>query len=390
MLAGIINYLSGYVKVRATGPFYERFINLCGTNNRDIWDIKIDENSVIFFTKAKEYKRLKTEARKSSTKIRILKKYGLPFLINKNRKRYGIPVGLMLSLLLICYLSGFVWNIEIKGNHKLSSRSIDESLSSCGVFVGMKKSDLDPQNAKEKVMAKYSDISWMSINPIGTTLYVDISERVSPPNLKNDEEPCHIVAKCDGVIKSIKVTEGRAMVKVGDAVVKGDLLVSGIVEYSNGVTVLKSAKGEVVAQTQKQYSSEKEYLQKIEMKTGRIKNRTVLHFFNISIPLYIGQVKGNYDRSVTTNYLTINKVKLPLGISKGKFEEKCLKEQIISKEDALEEAKNDIESRRKSDYEDAESKLLKESIECTETGVVVVKEYCGIENIGIVEKVLIF
>lgn len=390
MFAGILNYFFGYVKFIASGPFCERFVNLCGINNRDIWNIKKCNDGLVCYTKAKEYKNLRVEARKSQTKIKIIKKFGMPFMIHKNRHRYGIPVGVVSSVILLSILSGYVWNIDVSGNKALSKDAIHNSLNEYGVYVGMKKSNLDPPNIREGIMAKYDGISWMSINPTGTTLYVNISERTVPPDVQNNSEPCHIVAKCDGIIKSIKVTEGRAMVKEGDAVVKGDLLVSGIVEYSNGAIVMKQAKGEVIAQTYNVYSAEIPFLQENLVETGRIKTRNVLNIFNISIPLYIGELNENWVKTVVNKPVIIDGVELPFGITQGVFTEIKKENIIISVEKALEIGKNDIADKMKI-YENTKNfDLVDEIVKYDENSLKITQKFSCVENVGISEKVLIF
>jgi similar to stage IV sporulation protein len=50
------------------------------------------------------------------------------------------------------------------------------------------------------------------------------------------DTPCNIVASRDGIIQEMVVLEGQAVVKVGDTVKKGQLLVSGLFEDSDTLT----------------------------------------------------------------------------------------------------------------------------------------------------------
>jgi len=180
------------------------------------------------------------------------------------------------------------------------------------------------------------------------------------------------------------------MVKEGDAVVKGDLLVSGIVEYSNGAIVMKQAKGEVIAQTYNVYSAEIPFLQENLVETGRIKTRNVLNIFNISIPLYIGELNENWVKTVVNKPVIIDGVELPFGITQGVFTEIKKENIIISVEKALEIGKNDIADKMKI-YENTKNfDLVDEIVKYDENSLKITQKFSCVENVGISEKVLIF
>ena len=58
--------------------------------------------------------------------------------------------------------------------------------------------------------------------------------------------PTNLKAAADGIIKRIDVTSGNCIVKVGDTVAKGDILVSGMEERADGTKFVHSA-GRVTA-----------------------------------------------------------------------------------------------------------------------------------------------
>jgi hypothetical protein len=59
---------------------------------------------------------------------------------------------------------------------------------------------------------------------------------MSPP----DTTPANIVADRDCVIEEITVVKGTPVVKVGDTVRRGDLLISGIIETENGTEYVRA------------------------------------------------------------------------------------------------------------------------------------------------------
>ena len=84
-LIKLTNFLYGYIEFRAEGGFPERFINLCSVNEIFVWDIRHEKDCFFGCMGIDDYKKIKNIAQKSGTKIRVEKKVGLPFFINKNK-----------------------------------------------------------------------------------------------------------------------------------------------------------------------------------------------------------------------------------------------------------------------------------------------------------------
>ena len=72
----------------------------------------------------KEFKNVAKIAKESKCKIKIKGKKGLPFILNRYRKRKIFAISLLLVLVSLVVLSGFIWNIEITGNETISSEEI--------------------------------------------------------------------------------------------------------------------------------------------------------------------------------------------------------------------------------------------------------------------------
>lgn len=60
------------------------------------------------------------------------KKGGVPFLLHRYRKRTGLLAGLLAAVVLLGYMSGFVWKIEVTGNEAISTQEILAALDELG------------------------------------------------------------------------------------------------------------------------------------------------------------------------------------------------------------------------------------------------------------------
>lgn len=83
----------------------------------------------------KDFKMLKEIAKKTKCRLTINSKKGMPFLLNRYRKRkifFGL-IGLIVCLLFV--ESRFVWNIQIEGIDRISEEEILADLSNQGLSV---------------------------------------------------------------------------------------------------------------------------------------------------------------------------------------------------------------------------------------------------------------
>ena len=84
----ILNYIIGYLRISIEGYYIERFINICKNNKIGIWNLKRDkEINLKFNVGIRDFKEICKIAKKVRCKIKIERKKGLPFLINRYKKR---------------------------------------------------------------------------------------------------------------------------------------------------------------------------------------------------------------------------------------------------------------------------------------------------------------
>ena len=87
-------------------------------------EFKTNGRWVLFLYQRGWLPQFKANLKKTKTKARILKKYGVPFQLFRYRKHKVFAAGIAVSAVLLFYCSGFVWNIEVKGNSYLSEETI--------------------------------------------------------------------------------------------------------------------------------------------------------------------------------------------------------------------------------------------------------------------------
>ncbi len=305
----LYRFLMGYVKIRVYGNFPERILNLMAKNGVNPWDIKKLNDEITLKILNSDFKKLRKIRAKCKVKIKILSKHGLYTKLKRFKLRYGLVAGLLVFVCLQIFLSLFVWQIEIVGNNNVSDSEIIDVCNSLNVRRGVLKSRLDLPVIKEELMLKLPNVAWAAINIEGCRATVNISEI---KNEEADKTPANLISNYDCVIKSVKVLNGIAAVKPGQAVQKGDMLINGVVDTGPTVRYVK-ATGSVIGEADEIFTFSQRYTAEETYYNGNSKNRYVLEFFTLRIPLYLGNVSGNYDTERSNAFLRFFGEQLPIG-----------------------------------------------------------------------------
>ena len=283
----LLKYIVGYVRITVEGYYIERFINICTTSKILIWNLKREKGVRLHLNIGiKDFYEAIKIAKKLKCKIKITKKRGIPFIINRYRKR-KIFVILLITISILIYIStGYVWNVEIQVEDNYEISNIKEDLEEAGLLIGMRKNKIETEEITNKIRLKRSDISWIGIELKGTNAIVKIVKAKEAPEIINENEYTNIVATKDGIITNIIAQNGTLQVKNGDSVQKGQILIKGEMEGKyTGIRYVHSL-GEVEAIV-KYEKTEKFYYKKEEnVRTGNKEEKYKIKLNNFQINFY--------------------------------------------------------------------------------------------------------
>ena len=298
----IYMFFVGSVTITVEGFFIERFLNICRNKKIFLENLFRENNTYIKLKILKsDFKEIKHIAKKTKCKVKIEKKSGMPFFINKYRKRKIFAVAVLVIAIFIFIITKFIWNIEIVGNENISTEEIKKIVAEYGISEGKLKSNIDVQKISNQIRLNQDDFSWVGISIKGTNVIINVEESIKMPEVIDKNEVCNIIAKEDAVISKIVVQNGTARVKVGDEVKKGDLLVEGIMEgtYSENRTVHANANilGKIL------YVKEKKegFVQNEKIKTGKTEEKIEICINNFKINFNKGVSKFEKYDTITTN-----------------------------------------------------------------------------------------
>ncbi len=278
----LIRFIYGYVNVYISGEFAERIINLCTKSGITIWNLKYKKGKIYFSLSIRDFKRLRHIKRGICVKVHIISKSGLPFIIEKNNKRKGIVFGAVLFFLIITYLSSFIWIINVDTGNKANENYVLDVCKIVGIREGIRKHAFSPKNKKDEFLLNTDKYSWASFNVEGSILTVELK---AAKNIDITDTPSNLISSGEGIIKKLDVKSGTSVVKVGDAVAKGDLLVSGIVENINSTSYVKS-KGTIIAEVTESYTLFEKYEQIKNINVKKAKTFNLIKAYNVYLPIY--------------------------------------------------------------------------------------------------------
>lgn len=381
----LYRFLRGYVTVGFYGDFAEKILNLCVSHRISIWNSRLCKNGIETNIYVKDVRTLRKIVRKSGVKVKILKKAGLPFKVSRNKKRAGLFLGAVLFFLFLEFMSGFIWNIEIIGNSKVETEEILDLCREIGIYEGVRADSIDAKISREKLLLKSQKLAWASLNVEGSRLTVNVTEITDAS--KDNELPCNLKASADGIIKKIDVTAGNCIVKVGDTVKAGDVLVSGVVEKADGTQFVHSA-GVINAESTSIFKAEGKYEKKVKEKTGKIKSKYALEFFTVKIPLFLGSESGDFETELFVKQAKLFGKKLPVRLYERKFMYCKNVTYKLSEESLTEELKKQIikqiKSEKTEDYTLSDFETQK-----TNDGIILSVKVKSTENIATEDTILI-
>ena len=294
----ILLFLLGGVTLRADFCCGTAILNVCMYYGIQYVKLKTLENGIEIKMRLSEFKRLKKLCEERDIGYEVVKEQGIPVILSRYRKRYGIALGVLLAIAGIIAAHQFVWSIEVEGNSSLTSAEVKALMAEHGFSAGSLISSANTDRIENAIMIDSSRISWMSINIIGTVAHVQIRENQAAPPKDTSTKPANLVAKKAGMVEEMRLFRGNAVVSAGRYVEKGQLLVSGLFDSQQLGFRYTRAAGMVMARTEEQFVIEIPYEYEQKVYTGQEYCEKYLNFFDFSINiLKKGNKKGQfYDK----------------------------------------------------------------------------------------------
>ena len=241
-----------------------RFIKKCIDNNINLYNISYKKDKIIVLIDVKDY--LKIKRLNYYSKIRVVKYDGLLNIkkIIKDNMFY-ISV-IFLSFIWMNLLTNYIVDIKIIHSNNGIRRLLKEELDKNNIkkfSLAYSFEELD--NITKKILAdNKNNLEWVSIKKDGMKYIVRAEERIIKSEEVSDK-PRDIIASKDAYITKVISSKGNVLVRQGEYVKKGTVLISGKITLYEDVKGVTSASGSVygnvwyecTVETPKEISSER-------------------------------------------------------------------------------------------------------------------------------------
>ena len=224
-----------YTVFAVEGLNRERLFNALQKKGVTLYDVKIfGPKRAEFAVDSRELKNFFAITDNLCYNIKRVGERGLAAAFAALFRRFGVLVGALLFAAFVAAADFAVLSVDYYGSGAVYKDYAGEVLSACGVKPFAFTDDERLERAAAALLKNSDVFSFASVEKHGTRVKVNL---VLSPEASGvvDTERKELVCPVDGVVESITVLRGTALVAAGDVVKKGDVLIGGYNEIKDTV-----------------------------------------------------------------------------------------------------------------------------------------------------------
>ena len=235
--------MNNYIWIYTDDIKKTKFIRKCYEYNINVLDIKELSDKTLFLIEQNDFNKLK---KYSVYKYKIYSETGIEYLKNKIKERKHFLLAIIFGIVLIFFLSNVIVSVEIIHSKKEIRELLADELEEYGLKrLSLKKSFDKITEIKNNVLKNNKEkLEWLEIEKKGMKYIIHVEERILN-NEKAKSTYCNIIAKRDGIIRSVRINKGVPLVKMGQSIKKDDILISGDIFLNEEIVSNVCAQGMV-------------------------------------------------------------------------------------------------------------------------------------------------
>ena len=251
---GIINSLRGSVRVELTGADIENSLRTINGMEIPVFNIcQISDITVQFTIMRRHMGQIKKIVDHKGDHMVIRSYKGIFWKIRGMKRRPVFLFGVAVLTLLVTFIPSRVLFVKVEGNERIPEQQILEAARDIGIGFGESRRAVRSEKVKNSLLGTLPELQWAGVNTYGCTAVISVRER----DLVQQQQQytvSHTIACRDGVITSCVVTDGTGLCSEGQAVQKGQILISGYMDCG-GVITAGRGQGEIFAQTRRRITA---------------------------------------------------------------------------------------------------------------------------------------
>ncbi len=288
------NFIKSYVVVNLNSKNYEKVLNILRRKNIVMWDINKRGEGISFKISKKDFEQNKQFFEDAN--IKPVKKIGVMFKVNKLYLRVGFSVGAILIFIYAFVFCSFIWDVKVVGNDKIKQNDIVNYLHDKNIKTPTKISKIDEKYIEDLIYIKFNQIKFVEVHIEGIKLILYVKEKKETEYTVSDNTPTSIVSTKQAVIYKTIVKHGELLVKEGDVVSKGQLLVQGTKRDKDNISKLINSDAIILGSTYYNMVLKEPKVRSIKKETGKTNTVTKLIIKDKKIKMFGNENKyKNYD-----------------------------------------------------------------------------------------------
>src|SRR5574344_1579285 len=233
-----------FVTVKIEGMNFEILLNKLMKNKIKVLNANRKAHNILILTvESKNLKSLIAITRNACYNVSVESYRGMAQVVKLLARNIGVIVGIAVVCVCSFVYSSLILKVKVSGTNRISTSEIVSFLKTNNISEFKPISSIETKNIEQELLQKFEDVSLVSVCVKGCTLEINIKEKIYTD--LNENLLDNIVADCDCQINTMIVSSGTAVVKVGDCVKKGDIIVSGFYLDENGNKISVKARAQI-------------------------------------------------------------------------------------------------------------------------------------------------
>ena len=259
-----LKWLFGSVSAVVDGGAQEEFLNRCAAMGARLWTMdRCGTGTLKVEASARDAPLLCQAAREAGCRLSRIRRRGLPVLLRGLRRRRGLLLGATLCLVGLATGSHVILSVEVTGNETIPDTVILSQLRLCGAGFGTWGPSVDIRTVENRMLRRMDSLAFFSLELHGTRAVATVREADPPPEMDGNRQPADVIAAASGIVTQMEPWSGDACFREGDAVLEGEVLISGhvvldppaLIQGDLGSMEVR-AEGIVMARTRRMLSAE--------------------------------------------------------------------------------------------------------------------------------------
>ncbi len=314
----VIWFLQGYVRAKIKGASPEWALErLTQARAAFLEPVREDDVTISLLLLKKDVPKAESAAQKAMCELEIAEEFGLSKSLGGLFRRKAFCIALVLALAASFVIPKFVFFYEVTGNEAVPEEKILRAMKSLGVGFGTYGPDIKPQELKNKMLLLIPELQWFTVQQSGMRARIVVRERPERIPVEERRAPMDVVAAKNGVITSVYAYDGNCLCQPGQAVTKGQLLISAYTDLEFTTRVC-AARGEIYAGTLAQKTVVTPDTVTVKRPNGKTARSVSLLLGEKRRNIFTngGNLTGRCDKITRTHMLTLpGGLEIPIGLS---------------------------------------------------------------------------